>query len=102
MAQVRLCDRCGADAPAGDVATTTRSIVIPSTLPGTNAPKADLEVSFGLQVHAPIDLCEVCQVSALVEYALVRLPRALTPERLAVLSARIVAVAAAKTKAAKG
>lgn len=86
-----VCDRCGAPATATQVETSRRTIVLPTEDPSTSPVTADCEVSLGVTV-SPQDLCPICQVSALVEYALARASTALTPTVLGALSVRINAV----------
>lgn len=93
MAQVRICDRCGAPAnPADSVTVTSRSVSIPASDPATRPVTGTGDVTLAFALVGGADLCDICQTSALLEYALARLGAMLTPGLLQAYSARINAV----------
>lgn len=98
MAQIRVCDRCGASV-AGPLTleATTRNVVVPQADPSTNPVKSDGAFPIGIQTAN--DLCAACLLSALVEFALTALGPSLAPAVVAALSARINAVLAAEISA---
>lgn len=88
MATIQICDRCGARA-SGVLDAAMKSVVVPAASPSTNQVDTDANVTIGLQAGS--DLCDPCQVSALIELVLSRLGAVLTPALLAAVSARVKA-----------
>jgi hypothetical protein len=86
---VRLCDRCNALATVLDLATTTRTCIVPATSPSTLPVAKDMELSFGIQ--AAQDLCGACAASALLEFAIARLSGILASAAAGALVARLQA-----------
>lgn len=86
MAQIRICDRCGARV-SGVLDAEMKSVVVPAASPSTNLVDTDANVTIGVQRGS--DLCDPCQVSALVELVVTRLGPTLTPALLAAVSARV-------------
>jgi hypothetical protein len=86
MATIRICDRCGAPV-SGAIDDGLKSVVVPAASPSTTPVVQDTNVQLGLQRGS--DLCDPCQVSALIELVLSRLGPVLTPQLLAAVSARV-------------
>lgn len=86
MATIKICDRCGAPA-SGALDDALKSVVVPAASPSTRPVKEDANVQLGLQRGS--DLCDPCQVSALIELVITRLGPVLTPQFLAAVSARV-------------
>lgn len=90
MATIKICDRCGAKA-SGVLDEAMKSVVVPAASPATHPVDADANVTIGVQRGS--DLCDPCQVSALVELVVTRLGPTLTPALLAAVSARVAKAA---------
>jgi hypothetical protein len=86
MAQIRICDRCGARV-SGVLDAEIKSVVVPAASPATNHVDTDTNVTIGMQRGS--DLCDPCQVSALVELVVTRLGPTLTPALLAAIASRV-------------
>lgn len=86
MAQIRICDRCGARV-SGVLDAEMKSVVVPAASPATNLVDTDTNVTIGIQRGS--DLCDPCQVSALVELVVTRLGPTLTPALLSAIAARV-------------
>lgn len=98
MAQIRVCDRCGASVGGPlTLETTTRNVVVPQADPSTNPVKVDGAFPIGIQTAN--DLCAACLLSALVEFALTALGPSLAPAVVAALSARITSALQAELDA---
>lgn len=97
MATITICDRCAAPV-SGALDDAIKSVVVPVASPSTNPVTTDANVQLGLR-HGS-DLCDPCQVSALIELVLTRLGPTLTPELLAGVSARVKDVQAKPVPAA--
>lgn len=94
MATITVCDRCQAPV-SGTLDASLKSVVVPAASPSTNPVAADANVQLGLQRGS--DLCDPCQVSALIELVLTRLGPVLTPELLAAVTTRVKSVQATPT-----
>lgn len=97
MATITICDRCGAPT-SGALDNGLKSVVVPAASPSTHPVEKDANVQLGLQRGS--DLCDPCQVSALIELVLTRLGLVLTPQLLAAVSARVKDVQAKPAPAA--
>lgn len=91
MATITVCDRCGAPV-SGAIDDSMKSVVVPVASPSTHAVTEDTNVQLGLRRGS--DLCDPCQISALIELVLTRLGPAVTPRLLAAVTARVTRVQA--------